>query len=52
MFLHFSGSIQATIWRVARKKVVYRDKNKRDELGRIIERPNNSLIEDINQLLL
>ncbi len=32
--------------------IVYRDKNKRDELGRIIERPNNSLIEDINQLLL
>ena len=32
--------------------IIYRDKNKEEELGRIIERPNKSLIEDINQLLL
>jgi thioredoxin 1 len=32
--------------------IVYRDKSKKEELGRIIERPNKSLIEDINQLLL
>jgi thiol-disulfide isomerase/thioredoxin len=32
--------------------IVYRDKHKKEELGRIIERPNKTLVEDINQLLL
>ena len=32
--------------------IIYRDKSKKEELGRIIERPNKSLIEDINLLLL
>jgi thiol-disulfide isomerase/thioredoxin len=32
--------------------IIYRDESKKEELGRIIERPNKSLIEDINQLLL
>jgi thiol-disulfide isomerase/thioredoxin len=32
--------------------VIYRDESKKEELGRIIERPSKSLIEDIDQLLL
>jgi thioredoxin 1 len=32
--------------------IIYRDKSKKEELGRIIERPNKSLVEDINQLIL
>ena len=32
--------------------IIYRDESKKEELGRIIERPKRSLIEDINQLLL
>jgi thioredoxin 1 len=32
--------------------IVYRDESKTEELGRIIERPNTSLVADINQLLL
>jgi len=31
--------------------IVYLDESKKEELGRIIERPNKSLVEDINQLL-
>jgi thioredoxin 1 len=31
--------------------IVYRDTNKKQEIGRIIERPKQSLIDDINQLL-
>lgn len=32
--------------------VVYRDASKKEELGRIVERPSKSLVEDINQLLM
>jgi thioredoxin 1 len=32
--------------------IIYRDDSKKEELGRIIERPSKSLVEDINQLLL
>jgi len=32
--------------------IIYLDGSKKEELGRIIERPNKSLVEDINQLLL
>ena len=32
--------------------IIYRDNSRKEELGRIIERPNESLVEDINQLLL
>jgi thiol-disulfide isomerase/thioredoxin len=31
--------------------IIYRDNSKKEELGRIIERPNKSLVEDINQML-
>jgi thioredoxin 1 len=32
--------------------IIYRDSSKKEELGRIIERPSKSLVEDINQLLI
>ncbi|MFQ3193899.1 MAG: thioredoxin 1 [Colwellia sp.] len=32
--------------------IIYRDETKKEELGRIIERPNKSLVQDITQLLL
>ncbi|MBA6233310.1 MULTISPECIES: thioredoxin family protein [unclassified Colwellia] len=32
--------------------IIYRDEIKKEELGRIIERPNKSLVQDIAQLLL
>jgi thiol-disulfide isomerase/thioredoxin len=31
--------------------IIYKDASKKEELGRIIERPKTSLVEDINQLL-